>query len=83
MLQVAFDGGLAVAAVGGDRARRPAGAVADALDRWGELGAIGSSAVLDAVVEDDAVVIVGDLGLAAELDRAVDAALADRPGICG
>jgi hypothetical protein len=33
------------------------------------------------VVEDDAVVVVGDLGLVTELDRAVDASLADRPGV--
>ena len=81
MLQVAFDGGLAVAAVGGDRARRPPVRSRMRSTDAGELGAIRSGAVLDAVVEDDAVVIVGDLGLVAELDRAVDAALADRPGI--
>jgi hypothetical protein len=32
------------------------------------------------VVQDDAVVVVEDLGLVAELDRPVDAAFADRPG---
>jgi hypothetical protein len=39
-----------------------------------------AGAVSGAVVEDDAVIVVGDLGLANELDWPVDAAIADRPG---
>jgi hypothetical protein len=38
-------------------------------------------AVFHAVVRDDAVVIVDDLGLVTELDRLADAALADRPRV--
>jgi hypothetical protein len=33
------------------------------------------------VVEHDAVVVVGDLALVAELDRLAEAALGDRPGV--
>ena len=35
------------------------------------------SAFAEASIEDDAVVVVGDLGLVTELDRTVDAALSD------
>jgi hypothetical protein len=45
------------------------------------LRVVGGGAVLDVVVQDDAVIVVGDLRLVTELDRAVDAALADRPGV--
>ena len=62
-MQVTLDGGLPVAAVGGDRAWRAASAPGDTLDRWRQLGAVGGGAKLDAVVEDDAVVVVGDLAL--------------------
>jgi hypothetical protein len=41
----------------------------DALDRWDELGCVGRVARLDVVVDDDAVFVVDDLGLVAELDR--------------
>ena len=80
-VQVAFDRGLAVAAVGGDRTRRAARTAGDPLDRWRQLRPVGGGAIFDGVVEDDAIVVVADLGLVPELDRAVDAALADRPGI--
>jgi hypothetical protein len=42
---------------------------------------VGGGAEFDVGVDDDGVVVVGDLCLAAELDRAVDAALADRRGV--
>jgi hypothetical protein len=42
---------------------------------------VGGSAIFHGVVQDDAVVIVGDLGLVAELDGPVDAAFADRPRV--
>jgi hypothetical protein len=74
-VQVTFDGGLAVAAIGGDRAGRAAGPAGDPLDGGRQLRPVRSSAVFDAVVQDGAVVVTGDLGLAAELDRTVDAAL--------
>ena len=53
----------------------------DAVHRGHELRAVGGGAKLDAVVEDDALVVVGDLGLVTELDRAVNTPLADRPRI--
>jgi hypothetical protein len=61
-VQVAFDSGLAVATVGGDRTRRAARAAADPADRRRQLRPVGRGAVLDAAVEDDAVVVVADLG---------------------
>src|SRR6185437_16584855 len=80
-VQVFLDRGLAVAAVGGDRAGHLAGPAADAFDGRHELRAVGGGAAFHAVVHDDAVVVVQHLGLIPELDRPVDAALADRPGI--
>jgi hypothetical protein len=61
-VQVAFDGGLAVAAVGGDRAGHAAGAAGDPLDSRQELRAVGGGAAFHGVVQDDAVVVVADLG---------------------
>jgi hypothetical protein len=80
-MQVPVDGGLAVAAVGGDRAGHPAGAAGDPFHGGRQLRAVRGGAAFDGVVQHDAVVVVGDLGLVSELHRAVDAALADRPGI--
>jgi hypothetical protein len=80
-VQGIVDAVLAVAAVGGDRAGRVAGAVDDSLDCWGQPWRIGWVAGLDGVVEHDAVVVVDDLGLVAELDRLAQPALGDRPGI--
>jgi hypothetical protein len=62
LVQVALEGRLAVAAVGGDRARRAAGAAADPADGGRKLRPVGRGAVFDGAVEDDAVVVVGDLG---------------------
>jgi hypothetical protein len=53
----------ASAAVGGDRAWYPLSGPVDALHRGRELRGVGQRAVFDAVVEDDAIVVVGDLGL--------------------
>jgi hypothetical protein len=53
----------------------------DALHCGSQQRGVRSGTVFDAVVEDDAVVVVGDLGFVAELDRLVDASLADRPGV--
>jgi hypothetical protein len=80
-LQFPLGRGLAVAAVGGDRTGRAARAPCDPGDRWCKLGSVRRVAGLDAVIQDDAVVVVDDLGFVSELDRAVDAALADRPGV--
>jgi len=57
-VQVTFDRGLAVAAVGGDRAGHLAGPAADAFDGGCQLRAVGGGAALDGVVHDDAVVVV-------------------------
>ena len=72
---------LAVAAVGGDGAGRAAGAAGDPFDRGGELGCVGRVALLDGVVQDDAVLVVDQLGLVAELDRLAQPALGDRAGV--
>ena len=72
---------LAVAAVGGDGAGRAAGTAGDPFDRGGELRRVGRVALLDGVVENDAVFVVGHLGLVAELDRFAQPALGDRPGV--
>src|SRR5260370_16137156 len=47
----------------------------------GELRAVGRVALLQAVIGDDPVVVVGDLGLVAELHGLAEPALGDRPGI--
>ena len=60
-LQVPLGCGLAVAAVGGDRAGRAAGAPRDPADRRCELGGVRRVAALDVVVQDDAVVVVGEM----------------------
>ena len=57
-----------VSAVGGDRAGWPAGAPGDPFNGGCELGRVGRVALLDGVVENDAVVVVDQLGLVAELD---------------
>lgn len=72
---------LPVAAVCGDGPRRSAGPLLDSLDRGLQLGSVGGVAGLDGVVQDDAVVVVGDLGLVTELDRLPEPALGDRPGV--
>ena len=80
VVQVGLDAGFAVAAVGGDRAWGPAGAAADPFDRGRELRGVGRVALLDGVVQDDAVGVVDDLGFVAELDGFAEAALDDRVG---
>ena len=62
VLQVTLDGWLALAAVGGDSAGHAAGAAGDPRDGRHQLRAIGGGAVFHAVIQDDAVVVVGDLG---------------------
>src|SRR5215207_6890175 len=81
LVQVVLDAGLAVAAVGGDGPRAPPGPGDDPSDGWGELWRVGGVAALDGVVEHDAVVVVEDLGLVAELHRPAQPALGDRAGI--
>ncbi len=78
-MQVGLHTGLAVAAVGGHRARSTAGAPPDPFDGGCELRRVRDGARPDRVVHDDTVVVVDDLRLVAELDRPVDAALPDRP----
>ena len=80
-MQVVFDGLLAVAAVGGNGPGLAAGPPDDPVDGGGELRAVGGVALLQDVIEDDPVVIVGDLGLVAELDGLAEPALGDRAGV--
>ena len=63
IVQVVLDAFLAVAAVGGDGARRAPGALGDPFHRRRQLRRVGRVAHLDGVVEHDPVVVVGDLGL--------------------
>src|SRR5690606_13110301 len=81
LVQVSLDAGFAVAAIGGHGARDFAGALLDPADRGGQLRRVGRVAFLDGVVQDDAVVVVDNLALVAELDRPVDTALGDRSGV--
>lgn len=81
VVQVALDAGLAVASVGGDGAGNSAGALVDTADRRLQLRSVGRVALFDVVIENDAVGVVDNLGLVAELDGSVDAALADRSGV--
>ena len=62
------------------RGRRP-GTSDDPLHGGGEWGRVGGVAALDGVVDDDAVVVVEDLGLVAELDRPPEPTLGDRAGV--
>src|SRR5216683_5351696 len=80
-VQVLFDGFLAVVAVSGDGPGLGAGPLDDPCHGRGELRAVGRVALLDGVVEDDPVVVVGDLGLVPELDGLAETALGDGPGI--
>src|SRR5512132_4246281 len=81
LVQVVVDLLLAVAAVGGDGAGYSLGAVADSLDRRGQARRVGRVARLDVVVEHDAVLVVHDLALVAELHRFAEPALGDRTGV--
>jgi hypothetical protein len=57
-VQVPFDGGLAVAAVGGHRAGHLAGAPGDPFHGGHQLRAVRDGTILHGVVHDDAVVVV-------------------------
>ena len=81
IVQVAVDAGLAVAAVGGHRSRLSSGAADDAFHSGFQPRSIGRVARLHVVVEDDAVVVVDQLSLVAELDRFPEPALSDWPGV--
>jgi hypothetical protein len=81
IVQVIVDAGLAVAAVGGHRSRLPSGAADDAFDSGFQPRSIDRVARLHVVVEDDAVIVVDQLSLVAELDRFPEPALSDWPGV--
>lgn len=59
--------GVAVATIRGDRVRDCAAPLHDGFDGWGELVGIGRVAHLVAVVHDNPVDVVDDLGFVAEL----------------
>jgi hypothetical protein len=80
LVQRVLHGGLAVAAVGGDGAWTPPGPGDDPTDSGREVRTIGRVAALDGVVEHDAVVVVDNLSLVAELHRPAQAALRNWTG---
>jgi hypothetical protein len=53
----------------------------DPLDGGDDLVGVGRIADLEGVVQHDAVVVVGDLGLVAELDGRAEPSLADGPSV--
>jgi hypothetical protein len=67
VVQIGLDGGFAVAAVRGHRSWGTVGAVGDPFDRGCQLRGVWCVALLDRVVQDDAVGVVDDLGFVAEL----------------
>jgi hypothetical protein len=71
---------LAVAGVGGDDPRRSTGASVDAFDGRRETWGVDRVAVLDIVVEHDAVLVVDQLRLITELDRLAEATFGDGGG---
>ena len=79
--EVTVDAGFAVTSVGGDRPWRFASARFDPPDSGSELRRVTDGSHLDAVIEDDTVVVVDHLGLVAELGGPVDAAFADRSSV--
>src|SRR3954447_23077119 len=81
VVQGVIDAFLAVAAVGGDGSWRAPGSLLDPRDRRRQLRRVSRVARFDGVIDDDAVVVVGDLGLVAEFDRFTEAALGDRARI--
>ena len=81
VVQGVLDALLAVATVGGGGPWLAAGALDDPLDRRGELRRVRRVALLQVVIEHDAVLVVHDLGLVAELDRLTELAFGDRPGV--
>src|SRR3954463_14315317 len=81
LVQVVFDAGLAVAAVGGDGARAATGAGDDPCDGGSQLRCVRRIAPVDGVVEHHTVGVVHHLGLVAELDGTTQPSLGDRPGV--
>ncbi len=75
------DGRFAVAAVGGDCTRGATETSLDALDGGSEQRRVGRVADVHAVVHDNAVAVVDDLGEVAELDGATESSLHDRAGV--
>lgn len=66
---------------GPSRSGWPAGPALGRLDGGFERWRVGRVAGLDRLVEDHPLLVVGDLGLVAELDRLPELALGDRPGV--
>jgi hypothetical protein len=63
------------------RCAEPSGAPDDPLDRRGELWRVGRVAAFDGVVEYDPIIVVDQLALVAELDRAAQSAPGDRAAV--
>ena len=79
--KVLFDGGFAVTTVGGHGAGCATGPGFDPVDCGSQLWCVGGVSGLHVVIEHDAVVVVDDLPLVAELDGFAQPALGDRAGI--
>lgn len=78
--ELLVDGGFAIAAVGGDGARRASGALFHPRHRWRQLRRIGWVALLHSVIQHNPVIVVDDLGLVLKLDRLTEPTLGDRGG---
>ena len=76
-----FHGGLPVPTVRGDGVWCATGPGCDPPDGRGQLCCIGRVSDMELVIDDDAVVVVDDLPLVAELDGFTEAALGDRARI--
>ena len=80
-MKVVFDRCVAVATVGGYRPWWAPDAAGDPFDRRRQLRCVCGVSDLDAVVEDDAVGVVDDLGFVAELHRLAQPSFTDRASI--
>jgi hypothetical protein len=81
VVQRIVDALLTVATIGSGGPGLAAGALDDPLDGRCELRRVGRVALLQVVVQDDAVLVVDDLRLVTELDRLAELAFGDRTGV--
>lgn len=81
LVEIIFDRCVSAAPISGHCPWWASGAAADPFDGGCQLRCICGVSELDAVVQDDTVGVVDDLGLVAELDRLAQSSLADRASV--